>query len=68
MSNSQRILTLSAAVSAVVLLLSETFGLRGLVYVFKPLTMLFIIAIALSVVIGGRNRPNEPVEFSREHS
>ena len=47
MSSAKLILTWSAAVSAAVLLLSETFGLRVMIYVFKPLTMVLIIAIAL---------------------
>jgi uncharacterized membrane protein YhhN len=54
MSTSKLILTWSAAVSAVVLLLSETFGLRVLIYVFKPLTMVFIIAVALIGMKGNR--------------
>jgi uncharacterized membrane protein YhhN len=54
MSSSQLILTWSAAVSAAVLLFSETFGLRGLIYVFKPLTMIFIIAVALTGMKGDR--------------
>jgi uncharacterized membrane protein YhhN len=45
-SRSKPILTLSAAVSAVVLLLSETYGIRVMIYIFKPLTMVFIIALA----------------------
>jgi uncharacterized membrane protein YhhN len=47
MSRSQLILTLSAAVSAVVLILSEILGLQVVVYVLKPLTMSLIIAMAL---------------------
>jgi uncharacterized membrane protein YhhN len=54
MSSSKLILTFSAAVSAVVLLFSETFGLWGMVYVFKPLTMVFIIALALTGIKGSR--------------
>ena len=42
------ILTFSAAVSAAVLLFSETFSLRIMIYVFKPLTMIFIITTALA--------------------
>ena len=48
------ILTLSAAVSAAVLLLSETFGLQVMVYVFKPLIMVFIISLALTGMKGNR--------------
>lgn len=54
MSRSQLILTLSAVVSAAVLLLSETFGLRGMIYIFKTLTMVFIIALALIGMKGNR--------------
>ncbi len=42
-----RILTWLAAISAVVLILSETFDHPILIYVFKPLTMIFIAAGAL---------------------
>ena len=55
MSRSQWILTWPAAVSAAVLLLSETLGLRVLVYVFKPLTMIFIISLALIRMKGNRS-------------
>ncbi|MBI4763488.1 MAG: lysoplasmalogenase [Deltaproteobacteria bacterium] len=54
MSRSQLILTWSAAVSAAGLLFSETFGLRVLIYVFKPLTMVFIVAVALIGMKGDR--------------
>lgn len=55
MSRSQSILTWSAAVSAAVLLFSETFESRVLIYVFKPLTMFFIISIALIRMKGNRS-------------
>lgn len=48
MSSAKFILTLSAAISAVVLLLAETYGLQIMIYVFKPLTMVFIAAVALT--------------------
>ncbi|MCJ7682926.1 MAG: lysoplasmalogenase, partial [Desulfobacteraceae bacterium] len=47
MSRSQRILTLLAGISACIHLLSEYFGPQILIYVFKPLTMIFIISIAV---------------------
>jgi uncharacterized membrane protein YhhN len=54
MSSTKSILTWSAAVSAVVLLFSETFCIRVMVYIFKPLTMVFIIAMALTGLKGNR--------------
>jgi uncharacterized membrane protein YhhN len=47
MSKSQKILTLLAAISAFVHILSEYFGPQIVIYIFKPLTMIFIISIAI---------------------
>lgn len=46
------ILSLAAAIAAVVNILSEILGLQVMVYVFKPLIMVFIMAIALIRIKG----------------
>jgi uncharacterized membrane protein YhhN len=54
MSSAKSILPWSAAVSAVVNILSETFDLRVMVYIFKPLTLVIIIAMVLIGMKGNR--------------
>lgn len=48
----QRILSLLAGVSACIHILSEYFGPQIMIFIFKPLTMLFIIAMAV-IGMGG---------------
>ena len=47
MSKSQRFLSVLAGISAFVHVLSEYLGPQILIYIFKPLTMIFIISIAI---------------------
>lgn len=55
MTGPQRLLTLLAVISAGVHLLAEYFGPPIVIYIFKPLTMLFIIAIAVTGIRRSRS-------------
>lgn len=55
MTKIQWILTISAGISACLHILSEYFGPQFFVYIFKPLTMIFIIGIACTGMKGNRS-------------